>query len=745
MPFRLAAALLILILTLTGPSMAQTTEAASPTAPPNTSMTPQAIRDLAGRMSESEFRQLVLERLGVPPAAAAKPAEPALPADAASTVRQLADGLGDRIQDAIVGLPVMWERMGEATSTFLQRLGWGGLGWFLLGLAVAIGAGVVAELVVDRVASRLRRIAKRATDKGTLREILSILGARLALDMFGLIAFLVVTRMVGKALILPELRPLAAQFFFYCVVVPRFVAAFMRFLFAPTKPALRLVSIDDKNAAYLYRNVVGIVVLAGVAVFVTNFIIANGASLDDVAVGFWPNVIIFAWLGWAIFRARGGVAMMARGWEKDDTTPAEWHLARTYPSLALAVVGLSWVVFELMAVAGNTDVVRSGKQYLTLAILLLAPTMDTMIRSLVRHLVAPMQGQGQTAEKAYLSTVRSYIRIGRVIVFGLVIVVIAFMWDLSLSSFTSNQLGLRFAAHIFTLLMILTAGYLVWEVVTLLFNRRIAQETSPEGIDLQHEDVGEVTGTGGSRLTTVLPLLRMAAQATIIVLTVLVALSNLGIDITPLIAGAGILGLAVGFGAQTLVRDIVSGIFFLVDDAFRVGEYIVVGDIAGTVEKISIRSLQLRHDQGAVHTIPYGELKRVTNNSRDWVIVKMKFTVPFDADINKIRKIFKQIGADIMQAPYADDIIQTFKSQGVGAVDDVGIMVRGKFMSKPGKQWVIRKDIYARVQAAFAAAGIEFARREVRVSVSGKAFHDLDESEREAVAEAAVQAALPKG
>ncbi|HWK64202.1 MAG TPA: mechanosensitive ion channel domain-containing protein [Rhizobiaceae bacterium] len=742
MPFRLAAVVTFLLLAFAGPCGAQAPATPSTSAQP-APMTPEAIHDLASRMSETEFRQFVLERLGVPQPAGAAASQPAAEADFALTVRQFADGLGDRVEAAIVGLPIMWERMGEATVTFLSHLGWRGLGRFLLGLGVAIAAGIVVELLVDRVASRLRRLATRSTEKGTVRETLSILGARLALDMFGLIAFLVVTRAVGRGLIEPELRPMAAQFFFYCVVVPRFLAAFLRFLLAPRRPALRLVCTDDKSAVYLYRNIVGIVVLAGAAVFLTNFMIANGVSLDGIAIGFWSNVIVFGWLGWTIYRARAGVAMMARGWEA-EVTPAEARLARAYPWLALALIAASWFIFEIMTVAGNTDVVRSGKQYLTLAILLLSPAMDTMIRGLVRHMVAPMQGQGQVAEKAYLWTMRSYVRIGRVIVFGLVVVVIALMWDLSLSSFTSNQIGLRFAARMFTFLVILAAGYLVWEVATLLFNRRIAQETSPEGIDLQQEDIGEITGTGGSRLTTVLPLLRIATQAAIIVLTVLVALSNLGINITPLIAGAGVVGLAVGFGAQTLVRDIVSGIFFLVDDAFRVGEYIVVGDIAGTVEKISVRSLQLRHDQGAVHTIPYGELKRVTNNSRDWVIIKMKFTVPFDADIDKIRKIFKQIGTDILTAPYAADIIQTFKSQGVGAVDDVGIVVRGKFMSKPGKQWVIRKDIYARVQAAFAAAGIEFARREVRVSMSGKAFHDLDESEQRAVAASAVQAAMPK-
>ena len=153
-----------------------------------------------------------------------------------------------------------------------------------------------------------------------------------------------------------------------------------------------------------------------------------------------------------------------------------------------------------------------------------------------------------------------------------------------------------------------------------------------------------------------------------------------------------------------------------------------------------MRSLQLRHHQGPVHTIPYGEIPKVTNNSRDWVIVKLKFTVPFDTDANKVKKLFKQIGKDIMEAPYADDIIQTFKSQGVYDVNDVGIVVRGKFMAKPGKQWMIRKDVYTRVQKIFAENGIEFARREVRVNIpEGK---DGEAPTEQAVAAAASHAVI---
>jgi len=168
------------------------------------------------------------------------------------------------------------------------------------------------------------------------------------------------------------------------------------------------------------------------------------------------------------------------------------------------------------------------------------------------------------------------------------------------------------------------------------------------------------------------------------------------------------------------VADIVSGIFFLIDDAFRTGEYVAIEGTLGTVEKISIRSMQLRHHRGPVHTIPYGEIPKITNYSRDWVIMKLKFTVPFNTDPNKVKKIFKKIGNEMINdEAWKDDFLQPFKSQGVFDFDDVGMIMRGKFMAKPGKQFMARKEIYNRVKAEFEAAGIDFARREVRVAIPG--------------------------
>ena len=254
---------------------------------------------------------------------------------------------------------------------------------------------------------------------------------------------------------------------------------------------------------------------------------------------------------------------------------------------------------------------------------------------------------------------------------------------------------------------------------------------------------GEGGGAGQSRMATVLPLLLITTQAAICVIFGLLAIGALGIDITPLLAGAGILGLAIGFGAQKLVADIVSGAFFLIDDAFRAGEYLDVGGTMGTVEKISIRSMQLRHHRGLVNTVPYGSIEKVTNFSRDWVIMKLIFTVPFDTDPNKVKKIFKKIGAEMLEDPlYKDDFLEPFKSQGVFQFDDVGIVMRGKFMAKPGTQFTIRKEIYNRVRKEFDANGIEFARREVRVAIPSLDGNDELSSEQKAAVAGAVSGAV---
>lgn len=237
-----------------------------------------------------------------------------------------------------------------------------------------------------------------------------------------------------------------------------------------------------------------------------------------------------------------------------------------------------------------------------------------------------------------------------------------------------------------------------------------------------------------ARLRTLFPILKNVLFVVIIVLTGMIALSAMGFEIGPLIAGAGVVGVAVGFGAQTLVKDIISGIFFLIDDAFRVGEYIESGSIRGTVESFSLRSIRLRHHRGALHTIPFGSIEKITNYSRDWVIDKMTVSVTYDTDLALVKKVIKDIGKQLQADPeFTPHILETLKMQGVEQFGDFAIQIRMKMMTKPGEQFVIRRRAYAMIKDAFDANGINFAFPTVTVAGGGGSDAAIAKAALEAV------------
>ena len=213
-----------------------------------------------------------------------------------------------------------------------------------------------------------------------------------------------------------------------------------------------------------------------------------------------------------------------------------------------------------------------------------------------------------------------------------------------------------------------------------------------------------------SRLLTLLPLLRVTTWVTLVVLLVLSSLWALGIEITPLLAGAGVLGIALGFGAQALVRDVIAGIFYLAEDAFRVGEYIESGTaIKGTVERITLRSVALRHHNGPLHFVPYGSLGTVRNTSRDWVIDKFNLPLPIDVESEAIRKMIKKIGEDMKADPELGPlIIESLKGK-LYRIDPGVKVFRCKFRSPPGKQFDLRAGALKRIEAALKKMDLQFA------------------------------------
>ena len=220
-----------------------------------------------------------------------------------------------------------------------------------------------------------------------------------------------------------------------------------------------------------------------------------------------------------------------------------------------------------------------------------------------------------------------------------------------------------------------------------------------------------------ARLRTLLPILRSTLLVVLLAMAVLMALAARGVQIAPLIAGAGVVGVAIGFGAQTLVRDLFAKFSYLMDDAFRVGEYIESGQYKGTFEHLGGRSIRLRHHRGPVFTIPYGQLGAVKNSSRDWVIDKMMIGLVYGTDLDKVKKVLKQIGKELSANPeFASDILEPLKMQGVEQFGDFAIKVRLKMKTLPNKQFGIRRRAYAMMQKAFAENGIQFAFPTVQVA-----------------------------
>jgi small-conductance mechanosensitive channel len=214
----------------------------------------------------------------------------------------------------------------------------------------------------------------------------------------------------------------------------------------------------------------------------------------------------------------------------------------------------------------------------------------------------------------------------------------------------------------------------------------------------------------GARLLTLLPLLRVTMAVLLCAVLIMASLWALGIEITPLLAGAGVIGLALGFGAQALVRDVIAGIFFLAEDAFRIGEYIESGTATkGTVERITLRTVALRHHNGPLHFVPYGALGTVRNTSRDWVIEKFNIPLPIGIDSEKIRKMIKKVGEEMLADPDVGPlIIETLKGK-LYRIDPGVKIFRCKFRTAPGKQFDVRAQALKRIEAALKGLGIGFA------------------------------------
>jgi small-conductance mechanosensitive channel len=722
--------ILILLSSVGGIAQAQSEGAQSSEVEVPQALGPDAMKALVSKLDQGQTAALVeLMDLLQNSADSDRSSAAAESAGALKIVKKWLSDFRANLKRHLVSFPQMASSVGESIALVFNRSDAGGTLRFLLLFAVTIGIGVIAEWLFKRSTGDMREKIRQARPEALI-DTLKVLSTRAGIEIGGVVVFTIAALVAADVLLSANDNYfLVSTFILTAILLTRLTGSVMHFVLAPRRPELRLVYTDSWCAQFIERNLTLVAALVGTGFFIAAIMQEFAISNMDT-MRFWLGLTMHVWLIFIILKAHSGLTQIIQGGE-EDLTPGLRRMASWWPLVSAGFVAFNWLFLQFVLSAGHQSLSpeRSG---MAIALIVLSPFLDTIVRGIAAHLVPSGEGNSEVVANAYHDTRLSYIRIGRVILLGLIIIIVGKLWGVSLRNLAEAGFGAQVAANAVGFLLILALGYLAWEVTNLMISKRLAREV-PEG------ESGAEGGTGQTRLATVLPILRMTLQATIITITVLLALSQLGVNIAPLLAGAGVLGLAIGFGAQTLVKDVVSGVFFLLDDAFRVGEFITIGTTMGIVSKISVRSLHLRQDTGQLHIVPYGSMSQLTNNSRDWVTLKLKFTVPFDTDQDQVRKIFKKIGQDMMEVPeLAEVLINPFKSQGAADVTDVGIVIRGKFSTVPGGQFIIRKEVYNRVQKAFEAAGIEFARKEVRVHLPEHVrADDLTVEQKEAISAAA--------
>ncbi|MCP4982807.1 MAG: mechanosensitive ion channel family protein [Gammaproteobacteria bacterium] len=732
-----------------------TTEQPAPIELPD-KLTREEVRDLIARLSDDQVRELIIRQLDKNALAADQQTDASIVyfeqlktgiTSAWSTLGRMFD-----TKQQLYALPSMiWQGIsddGEISAAFLL--------FQLIGLLVV---GFAVEYLAKRL---LEKVKSRTTNVLPFGKRFDLACYGTALGLLELGAFAV------GAILFVEITGThteAAQTLWYqviwCLLLIKLVLLAVRQIAAPASTETRLVSITDSVArqiwawslmltsslilplpvitvtkdfgasaetALLIRVLFGVIFIALLIVLIVRLrhygarLVAgngadNGVILQGLARIWWILSIVYVLLIW--FMSIGKRA-----------ATGESSLVPGMGSLLLFVLipyfdmGLKWLItrfFEDKPEEIEPGEITSAEETdtaITAATAAFEPEAGTDVEPEATAATEPEVGADvnnfrQDVAPAYIAVALRYARVLMVIA---ILAIFMRLWDIDLRAISAQLLGQRFAGALFDIGITALLTWALWGVIRISIERKL---DDGKGSAENAEGESDAGGLGGTRVETVLPLIRIFIKITLIVMAIMISLSSLGVDIGPLIAGAGVIGIAIGFGAQTLVRDIVSGFFYLVDDAFRIGEYVVIDQIRGTVEKISVRSFQLRHHNGPVHTIPYGEIRTLTNWSRDWAIMKFELRIPFETDIDMVRKTIKQIGIEMMEDPvFGPLMLQPVKSQGVNRMDDSALIIRCKFTAIPGQQYLIRREAFTRIQKVFEEKGIQFAPRRVLVEAT---------------------------
>ncbi len=488
---------------------------------------------------------------------------------------------------------------------------------------------------------------------------------------------------------------------FNAYVSVRLAMAVMRLMASPTSPGLRLIHVSTHTATLLFRRACVLFIVMGIGVASSEVLVQLGAA-DHVRVLIMKttSLIVHLMLIALVFatRERTQAAIRGTGDHAGRLRPVRAFLADLWPFAATAVIITFWVVWAMGVPNGFqraihflaiTAAVLAGARLLW--ILLIGALDRSFERANLR-----IENVVTSGAERYHAWLRILVNI---IVIAATVVILLEMWGLeAFSWFGSGTVGRRLLSAAWTIGIAAALAIVVWESVSLALRRRIQSWT----------DAGDAVRA--ARLRTLVPMIRTVVLVVIGLVVVFTALSELGINAAPLLAGASIIGVALGFGSQTLVRDFITGIFLLMENAMQVGDSVTVAGVSGNVEYLSIRTVRLRAGDGSLHVIPFSSVTTVNNVNRGLGTAPVKLTVLPSADLDAVfaalRQQAEQMQADPKFAPLMLGPLEIF---GVDQIDGATVTIGGQIRTTDKGRWPVTREFNRRVLNEVVAGRIVLA------------------------------------
>ncbi len=479
------------------------------------------------------------------------------------------------------------------------------------------------------------------------------------------------------------------------------IGVFARLLLAPYSIRLRPLPIGDEGAAYTYLWVMRLSLVAVVGFVLSRISLPLGASWSGMrAIEIGAASVLAGMFLVLIIQSRRQVANFIKGRGTGEKGPGQVRrrLADIWHVLAIIYVLVVFGIFVSGARDGFSFISEAtGVTFAAIiAVSILVEAMARLLRMLFRvddDLDRRFPG---LRERSNLYRPMLSRALG-LILWLIALVVILEAWDIDVYTAleAETRAGILHSAAI--VLVVVVISLLVWEYSARSIAKALSG-TNPDG------SPREASG----RAKTLLPLLKRTILIVLGAFAVMVILSQIGVDIGPLLAGAGVLGLAIGFGSQALVRDLITGLFILIEDTVAVGDVVTAGGHTGVVEELSLRTIRLRDLSGSVHVVPFGDVTSVINMTRDFAYALMDVGVAYREDTDYVSAVLTEIAADLQaDLKWSAEIMAPMEVLGVQELADSAVVIRCRIMTRPMMQWAVKREFYRRMKKRFDEEGIE--------------------------------------